>query len=222
MSTNRKKAEEFILKYIEKLLPKSPNTDIYRKFFATMNDKEFDRYMKELEEGTKFLTVIAPNFMKPELTVENNFNIADELGHKFFQKLWIEGVGDLPTYQTPIEYFVLDLPMRRASQLLVKKISVPKHNNVIDALTGQPTGESKGAKVSYSGLQVCAAMGLDDTMVELMKYRGGDIRGGAALAGILSQYGKASMSVLKQYASGVESTKSLKSILTSAHLKSSL
>lgn len=222
MPKNRKGAEAFILKYIEKVTPGTNNAEIYKTIFAATSDKDFDTFMEDLESGKKFLVVIMPNFAKNSLDVERNLAIADELKHKFFQKIWIEGKDDMPTYQTPNEYLVVDLPVRRASQLLIKKISVPKHNRVIDSLTGQPTGESKGAKISYPELQVCAAMGLDNSMIELMKYRGGDARGGAALNGMLSKYGRASQAVLKQYASGVESTVTVKTFLTACHLRSTL
>lgn len=222
MAKNRAAAQSFILKYIEKMTPGTSNRSMYEKIFSVMSDKDFDQFMTDLETEAKFLVVIMPNFAKTSLDVERNLDIADELNHKFFQKIWIEGKDDSPTYLTPNEYLVVDLPTRRASQLLIKKISVPKHNRVIDSLTGQPTGESKGAKISYPELQICAAMGLDNSMVELMKYRGGDARGGAALNGMISKYGKANQATLAQYASGVESTATVKTFLTACHLKSTL
>lgn len=222
MSGSRSKAEAFIIKYIDKIAPGGQNKAIYEKLFSAMNDKQFDEFINDLESGKRFLTVIAPNFGKVNITVENNLKIAEELKHEFFQKLWIEGDEETPTYLTPIKYLVVDLPLRRASQLLTKKISVPDHNRVIDAMTGQPTGESKGAKISYPELQVAAAMGLDNCMIELMKYRGGDNKGGVALNAMLSKYGTANLSTLSQYSSGVESTKTLKTFLTALHLKSNL
>lgn len=220
--TKRKEAEAFIISYVEKITPNTENGNIYRNIFKAMNDKDFDAFITDIETGKKNIAVIVPNFSKAKLSVERNLQIAKELGHNFFQRIWIEGKGDLPTYLTPNPYLIFDLPVRRASQLLTKKISVPKHNRVIDALTGQPTGESKGAKISYPELQVCAAMGLDNTMVELMKYRGGDARGHAALNGMLSRYGQANQNTLSGYASGVESTRTVKTFLLAAHLKSTL
>jgi hypothetical protein len=222
MNQARSKAESFILKYIDKIAPGGENKNIYEKFFSSMSDKEFENFIEDLESGKRFLTITAPNFSKVKLNVENNLKIAEELDHEFFQRLWIEGDEDTPTYLSPIKYLVVDLPVRRASQLLTKKISVPDHNKVIDAMTGQPTGESKGAKISYPELQVAAAMGLDNCMVELMKYRGGDSKGGAALNGMISKYGTASLGTLSQYSSGVESTKTLKTFLTCLHLKATL
>lgn len=217
---NRKAASDIIISYIDKIAP--GNGETYKKLFASMSDKEFDAFISDLDSGEKFLIVISPNFTKNPITLENNLKIGDELGHNFFQRIWIEGKGDTPTYLTPNEYMVVDLPLRRASQLLVKKISVPKHNRVVDSLTGQPTGESKGAKISYPELQVAAAMGMENCMVELMKYRGGDSRGMAAMSNMLSKYGVANLDTLEPYSGGVESTRSLRTFLTSAHLKNNL
>lgn len=222
MAGNRAAATSFIVKYIGKLLPGSENAAIWKAKLEGMSDKEFSSFIDKLESGEEFLTIIAPNFGKQKLNTGNNIAIAEELGHNFFQRLWVSSTGDTPTYLTPIPYMVVDMPVFRASRMLTKKISVPKHNRVIDALTGQPTGESKGGRVSYPEVQLCAASGLDNCMVELLKYRGGDIKGNAALSGMIGKYGKANLTTLKQYASGVESTRTLKTFLTCMHLRSTL
>jgi hypothetical protein len=105
---------------------------------------------------------------------------------------------------------------------LNKKISIPENNKTIDSLTGQPAGDSKGAKISYDELQICAGMGLDASMVEMMKYRGGDLGGFRALSAMIARTGSANLNTLSAYASGVESTKTVKTILTGMHLKSTL
>lgn len=219
---NRKAAEDFILKYIKKIIPNSDNVKTYQKLFSEMNDKEFHTFMNDLETEVKFLPIIMPNFANTGLTVENNLNIGKELGHEFFQKIWIEGKDDNPTYLTPIKNLVIDLPLRRASQMLIKKISIPPDNKTVDSMTGQPTGESKGAKISYPELQICSSMGLSKSMEELMKYRGGDIKGHAALNNMINKFGSANQKTLSVFASGVESTKTLKTYLTAAHLKNTL
>jgi len=218
---NRQAAESFIIRNIGKLTPGSDNAAIYKKRLSAMSDDEFDTFMDDLSTGKMFLPIIEPNFDK-HITVENNLQLAEELGHEFFEKLWVEGDGDNPTYLSPIEYLVIDLPIRRASQTIVKKISVPDDNKVIDNLTAQPTGASKGAKISYPELQVAAAMGMENSMVELTKYRGGDIMGRRAYETLLSKTGIANQKVLEGYSSGVESTKTLKTFLTSMMLKNTL
>lgn len=222
MAGNRQKAESFLLKYIKKLSPKSQSVEIYKRLFASMSDKDFDVFINDLESGKKHLSIVEPNFSDAGSSVANNLKIADELGHNFFEKLWIEGDGDTPTYLTPVEYMVVDLPLKRASQLLTKKISVPDHNKVIDSITGQPTGESKGAKISYPELQLAAAMDLESTMLELMKYRGGDRGGGIAYNNMASKLGTVNLEALSSSATGVESTKTLRTFLTSAMLQNNL
>jgi hypothetical protein len=222
MAGKRKETEAFIYKYIEELLPNGGNTTIYKQLFANMSDEDFDVFMKDLESGKTILTIIAPNLSETSLNVDRNLAIAEELGHEFFQHIWIEGEDDTPTYLTPVKYLVVDLPVRRASQTLVKKISVPDDSKTVDTLTGQPTGESKGAKISYPELQLCAAMGLENTMVELMKFRGGDVKGNMAINVMLSKYGTANLKTLSNYSSGVESTRTLKTFLTCMHLKSTI
>lgn len=217
--SNRAKAENFILKFIKRLSPNSQNVKLYQDFFKSLTDEAFDTFMNNLKEGRQYLSLIEPNGGKTGLSVENNLEIAKELGHNFFERLWIEGKAGEPAYLTPVPYLVVDLPVRRASQLLTKKIKVPEHNKTVDILTGQPTGESKGAKISYPELQVCAAMGLEESMVELMKYRGGDVRGNKAYNAMLSKLGTANLKTLSNYSSGVESNNTLKTFMNAMHLR---
>jgi hypothetical protein len=222
MAKQRKQAQDFILKYIDKIAPGGDNKKLYVDMFEAMNDHDFDVFMQDLASGKKFLVVIAPNLGKTDITVENNLKVAAELGHDFFQRLWIGPKNNQPAYLTPVKYLVMDLPVRRQSQNLIKKISVPDNNRTVDHLTGQPTGASKGAKISYPELQVLAGMELDQSLLELIKFRAGDRGGYNAMNAMILRYGTANIKALSQYSTGVESTKSLKTLLTAMHLKNSL
>ena len=222
MNPKRQKVEKFILTYIEKIAG-SYNRSIYEnKIFKNMTDEDFDQFMKDLKTEKKFLVVYAPNLKQRDISVENNLEVAKELGYNFFQKLWISSNDDVPTYLTPIPYMIIDLPIRRTSQLLIKGISVPDHTKVVDNLTGQPTGESKGAKISYPEVQLMVAMGMEKSALELMKYRGGDKGGLTALNNMVSKLGSANLDTLSAYATGVESTKTLRTFLRGMHLESTL
>ena len=83
-------------------------------------------------------------------------------------------------------------------------------------LTGQVTGESKGATVSGPENQMLAGMGANNTAIEMMKSRGGDRRSEQALMAILSKTGRASQSVVSQFSSGVQSGTTLRTFLTAA------
>lgn len=222
MPGNRKAATDFILKSLEAILPGNSDTPRYKAHLESLSDKEFEQLMKDYKSGEKYLTLTAPNAAKQKLSIERNYAFADKIGVKFHQKLWYEGDGDTPAAQMPIERLVIKLPMRLASQRLDKKKSIPKTQKVINTLTGQPTGDSKGASISLPELRVCAAQGLDNTMVELIKFRGGDQRGNAALNASLVRTGHANLDTLAHFASGVVSGFTLKSYLTGCHLKANI
>lgn len=222
MPGHRKEAEAFILSAITAILPDGANTELYKKKFAAMSDEDFDAFMKDCEEGRTRLCVIVPNGSKTVIDMERNFAVGEAIGHKFFERIWVPATKDTPEYLTPIEYFVGPLPARRQAQLLEKKISIPEDNNTVDDLTGQPTGGSKGSKISYPEVQVLAALGLDHTLEETITMRGGDERGFAAMNTMISRTGGVSLKAIRPYASGVKSKQALRTFLLGMHVKSNI
>lgn len=219
---SRQLAEQFILDTMTELAPGGENTAIYEKLFKSMSDEAFASFMTSLESGETRLAVISPNFGKTGITVANNLKLAEKLGHNFFQRILIEGDENTPSFMTPIPYMVVDLPLRRQAQLLLKKISIPEDNKVVNNLTGQPTGRSKGSKISLPEVQVMASMGLDRTLEEFMKYRGGDTKGFDAMNSTIESTGAVRLDSIKHLSSGVESTNTLRIFLKSMHLDSTL
>lgn len=219
---NRAKAEAVILQNIEKLLPGSDNVRLYKELFASMDDKQFDDFMKGIEEGTVRLAIIAPNMGAQKLDVKRNLDLAKELGHNFFERIWMYPKDGSAPYLTPIPYLVVQLPLRRQAQLLVKKISIPQDNRSVDHLSGQPTGSSKGSKISYPELQILASQGLDQSIVEMIKYRGGDLQGFNAMNNSIAKTGGVSLQAIESLGTKVKSTQTLSTILTAMHYRNSL
>ncbi len=220
---NRKQTEEYILKYIGKLEHNTGvNETIYRKFFARISDEEFDQWMKDLKSGAKFLTFRYPNLGKVKMSVRNNIKVCRELGYEPFQRLWVSGKEGMDPYLTPVKQLVIWLPLRRASQMIIDKISVPENKNAVDNITGQPTKSSSKAALSLTEFELIASMGLESSLVELTKVKGGDAGAFRAYNALLSQQGSASLNVVKQYGTGVEATKAMSAYLTAAHLKNTL
>lgn len=217
MAGNRRLCEQIILGDIDKMTNHKQNVQFYKDKFAKMSDKDFEQFVTDLESGKIALSIVEPNFSdKSVKTDEEIMAIGEKYGHKYIQHLYVEGKDDLPSYKTPVAYPVFLVPIRRASQLLSKKISVPPHSKVRDLLTGQVTGESKGATVSGPEFQFLAAMEADNSAVEMAKYRAGDARGEAAFVAMLSRYGRANQSVLSQFSSGVQVKSALNTFLTAA------
>lgn len=220
--SNRKDTEGFIMKYVEKIAPGIGNREIYQKFFSLLDDSQFEQFINKVDSGEIKLAIFVPNSKATVVSLENNLALGKELGHKFFSKIFISGKEGVPDHVTPVEYLVMDLPFRRASQLISKKIKIPKNNKVIDTLSGQPTGSSKGAKISYPELLLLASMGLDKSIEELITIRGGDNRAFMAYNNFIDKYGRVTLRGLEDFRGGVKSTTVLKTFLTAMHFKATL
>jgi hypothetical protein len=221
MPGNRVAAEKIIINYVEKLLPGSSNPELYKDAFKTMDDEQFENFINGLDTGAIKLALIAPIMNEHALSVERNLTVAKELGHEFFERIWMESKEGSAPYLSPIPYLVIDLPLRRQAQLLVTKISIPEHNRSVDNLTGQPTGDSKGSKISYPEVQILAALNLDKTLTELIKYRGGDTQGFNAMNESIAKSGGVSQDAIAALGTRVKSSDALRTYLVAMHLQPS-
>lgn len=220
---NRRAAEQIILKGIDRLTHNKENVQFYVDKFKNMSDKEFAQFIDDLEAKRVRLSVVEPNFSKKGyVSSEEVTKIGEEHGVPTMQYIYIEGKDGRPTYRSKVKYPVYLVPVQRASQMLIKKVSVPPHSKVRDLLTGQVTGESKGATLSGPENQLLGAMGANFSAIEKMKYAGGDLRGEAACTAMLSKFGRANQAVLDQFSSGVQVVGVLNTFLTSAMHRSNL
>lgn len=217
---NRKKATEELLKYIGKISPGNDNVKIYEERLSKMSNVQFEDFMKKLESGEEILSFTAPNFSKIKLSAEKNIKLAKELGYNMFQKLYLTDPETGVTYKTPIDYLVIDLPVRRQAQVLSKKISIPKDNSRVDELTGQSAADRVGG-ISFPEIQTLNAQGLEKTILELVKFRGGDELGFRAMNNELLKTGSVRLSNLPNV-SRAKSTDTLATFLKAMHLDNTL
>lgn len=222
MAGNRKAATEFILTHLEKLLPGGGNSALYETYYAGMSDAQFDAYMGRLANGEEPLIMIAPILAKARLSTERNLKLAKELGHNFYQRLWLKNPHGGGHYLTPIEYLVVDWPLGRQAQLQTKKISIAEDNSSVDDYSGQPTGKSQGSKLSYPELQILAAMGLDYNIVEMMKFRGGDSKAFDAQNRQISDTGTTSQESIEHLGGHVTSKQTFGTLFTCMHIDHTL
>lgn len=220
--SKRSEVTNFIAEAIDKILPDGFNKKQILDFLNQKTDKEFEEYLINLKSGKERLTIIAPNGREIKLDLERNFKVAKEYNIDFFKRIWFDTPDGKGRYLSEDKYMVVKLPVRRQAQLLVKKISIPEDNKSIDALTGQPAGKSKGSRISYPEVQMLAAMGLNNTLSEFMKYRGGDIKGFNSMNTMIQRTGGVSLRAIEPYAGKVKSTETLSSYLTAMHLQNNL
>lgn len=219
---NREKATKFLLRYVEKIIPGSKNRDLWKKRLEAMSDKQFEEFIVSLEKGEEIISLISPNLSNDDLSVTRNIELGRELGHEFFQRLWLTDPHTKTTYLTPIKYLVVDLPLRRQAQTLAKQVAIPEDNRHTDDLTGQPTGASKGSAMSFPQIQMLYAQGADRSIEELIKYRGGDEKAFRAMDKAVIESGGASLDSLKPLTGKVKSTQTFSTILKGMHLDNNL
>lgn len=222
MAGNRKAAEEFILKFVEKIERGKENVEFLKKKFAEMSDKQFEQMIVDIENGDFVLPLYSPNFKKSRITTANNIKVGKELGHEFFKPLRLTDPTTGLVYQTPHKYMVIDWFVRRQNQTISKKMSVSNNDKKVDILTDQATGESKSSSLSFPEIQVLSSLGLEDSIVELIKLRGGDTEAYLKMKRDIIQTGEADLEAIKAVGTKTKSTETLSAILKGMHLQNNL
>lgn len=174
MSTPRQKVTEHILKHVGIIDPGGSNLNRYKNFLEAMSDKQFDQYMQDLRDKKVKFTLFTPN-MKVVLKIKDILKAADSLKLNLFERLRLIDPVTKKKYLTKHEYLVVKLPVRRARQFLMHKLSVADSDKKLDALTGQVIKPDKASSFSFVEAQLLYSRGLSKTLEEFVKVRGGDI-----------------------------------------------
>ena len=188
MNPKRKQTEDFILKHITMMEPSGSNTTLYKKHFESMSDKQFDDFMKNLK-----ITLNIPNG-KITINIRNLLKTSKSLKMNLFKKIKRYDAITGMYYTFPHKYLILRLPVRRAKQYLQHKLSVAESDKRLDSLTGQVAKPDKSSSISFVEAQLLYARGLDNTLTEYMKVRGGDIHAFSNFKQQLEETGTAKLS----------------------------
>lgn len=219
-NSRRKETEKYILDNIAKVSNEA-NVKLYKDLFSKMSDKDFDNFMVDLKTKKQTLCVVIPQGNEGYDT-DKLLKIGKSLGIDFFQRLIYSGNEQRTGYKTKEKFLVVKLSVRRAQQLLTKKISTGEHSNRVNTLSGQVVDESKASKVSKPELNVLIGLGLTKTSNELMSIRGGDLGGVRAFTKFLAEDGVVRQEDVKQFKTGVVSTNTLISYLAGMHIKTNI
>lgn len=228
--SNRKKATEYILKWVGELdKADEHNVSILKKELESMSDKEFEAMMLSFKERPeeeshlqKTVPYFSPNLEKSNITLENNFKVAEQIGHQFFERLWMYDAEADMEFLTEHSHLVVDMPCRRFAQLQSKKASIPDDDHVVDDLSGQVTGDSKGSKLSFPELQANASQKLDNGILEFIKIRGGDEVAYREFNRLMIEQGEASLEELLSLNTTVKSTSTVSDLLRGMMLGTNL
>ena len=175
ISQKRAKIEKMIYETVQLMDPSGDNTTRWKNIFAKMNDKQFAEFMEHLAKKECQLNIVMPN-MKKVPKIPDLLKAADKVGLKLAHRLWLpDKTRPGKRYLTNESYLVLELPIRRAQQEWDKKLQVPSRDTHVDALTGQVIMDDRACHLSTPEIQSLSTRGLDATLTELVKVRGGDV-----------------------------------------------
>lgn len=220
---SRKQATDFIASIFDKMEKgKGKNAERLRKELESMTEAQFAEFADQIKNRQEYFTFIAPVGQRPVLDKKHMMDVGTkELGIEWRQQLWhVDRHGNRTL--TPKKALVMMLPVRRQSQRLDKKRSIPENNDVVDTMTHQPTGPSKGSAISLNQQHVMLSQALNNTTVEFIKFRGGDSKGLDAYNNSMYQKGTVSLNEIMPYAGGVRAKQNLSLFLTAMHLENEL
>ncbi len=169
----RKVVETYIFELMDQLDPSGENTKRYKDMFKDMNDKAFTSYMKAIKDGKTQLALYQEN-LKKGLTNNQIVALAKKRKVKIFSKLRMTDPDVNREYLTTNEFLVVQVPIRRVSQYLFHKISLPEDDTHINPISGQVIPPDKGSKISSIEVQILGSKGLKTSILEMIKVRGGD------------------------------------------------
>lgn len=196
MNTKRKNVEEYILKIAEEFDQfNGTNKERYVKLFQSMSDEKFDAFMHALRDNKTQLSIILPNDIS-KITTNDVVDLAEKRNVPIFTRIYFHDPYTGRKYLTKYKMMVLTLPIRRLSQYLFHKISLPDGDQHINPVTGQVIPPDKGAAFSAIETQVLASKGLDSSIIELIKIRSGDMNAYRAMKYTIEEHGEVSMTEL--------------------------
>lgn len=174
MNKARKIATDWFLDIMERRQPGNKNVPMYKAWFETLSDEEFDRIMRD---DSVVLPYYSANLHDKDLEMGSELAIGDELGINFFQRINITDPVTGIQYLSPIKYLIGYLAVRRQSQHASKGLSVVEDSVHVDSLTGQASGPSTATRISLPEITNLANMGLTHATQEFIDVRGGNEEG---------------------------------------------
>jgi hypothetical protein len=220
--SNRKKATQFFIDYITKLDAKSKNIEMYKEYFNGISDKEFDNLMKQIENDETILPYYVTNLGEQVMEISKILKVADELGIDFFQRIWLTDALTGVRYLTPHKYMVLDLPVKRQKQHLIKGKSTVENSKFSDPLTGQATGPSRSSRLSLPEVMILESSGHKSAIEEFMKVRGGDNIAYREARRLTIEQGGYNLETIDALNSRPTSTETLKAYFFGMHIDNNL
>lgn len=176
----RQMVQDTVIKTLSLMDPTLINAKKYEKFFNSMNDTQFAKWIKDFladEKSNIRLDIEEFGDGSRSLKYENIEKAADYLGIKLFEYVYIPHVSSNPNrpIRTKQPVLVGYLNVKRTQQLVTKKTGLSLNDDDRDDMTGAVKGDAKGGTTTGIENELLAGVGATDILSEITGARADNV-----------------------------------------------
>lgn len=187
-----------------------------------LSDAEFRNLMSKYRDGQETPIATIPNLHKSIITSGHLKQVAKRWNVSLWNHLRMTDSDTGRVFITPHRYMVLKLQICRLAQMQELKRNIPESNKVVDELTGQVTGASKGAAMSMPEAVNVLARGSVAFLTEVDAVRGGDESANRQFEYDIATTGRGTLARAMAAGKGAKSTRTMAAYLRGQGLDTNL
>lgn len=222
MVSDRKQATIVGKEWIDDIDRSGRSGQFFLEQVEKLSDAELEAWVVQLENEQDYLSVVMQFNDTESITYENNIIVAKKRGVPIFQRIWYTDPSTGQEVLGPELRPVYLLPVKRQIETIEYKISYSSSNMKVDAHTGQVIGDDQASRISYPELMVVYSKQLNWSLVEFMKYRGGDVKGRVEFNNLLRTTGDVAMENLLRTKTVVKSSETLQIYFLAMHWQTNI
>lgn len=221
---NRKEIEDLIYKVFDALDPTGVNTEKYKSFFSSMNDKEFEKYMKEFLDDDMENFVFDMVDFERDLNMNNIEKAADILKVPISEYIFMPSLtmNKNKIVSSTDKCIVGYANIKRLQQLVMKKNGLSVDNSKISSLTGQVIDKDKNSRDSDIESEILVSLGADKILQELNGARSDDHVMKREMNNSIATKGYVALDELTNDPTNKTTLSTVNAFLLSMHVKSDL
>lgn len=222
MEANMKAAVAVAKSWLDDIDLSGRSSQFFMECVEKMSPQDFETFIQRLEKEEDYISVIMQFNDTKSVTYENNIKVAKKRGVPIFQRHWYTDPSTGQEVLCPELRAVYMLPVRRQIETIEYKISYSSSNMKVDAHTGQVIGDDQASRISYPEVMVVYSKQLNWSLVEFMKYRGGDTKGRVEFNNLLRNTGDVSTQNLLRTKTTVKSSETLQVYFLAMHWQTNI
>lgn len=224
MVTNRKEIEQLIYDTFDAMDPSGMNTERYRNEFSNMDDKQFEKFMKDFLKNPDENFILEIAEFENDLTMDNMEKAAKVLGIPLYEYVYMPHLTmDKKNIVVSKEKCLVGyINVKRTQQLLHKKNGISVSNEKVSALTGQVTAKDKNSRDSDIEATLLVSLDADAILQELHGPRADDMVMKREMMNSIATKGYVSLEDLPNVPTNKTTLTSVNTYIIGSQLKSDL